>query len=276
MTFIIGEIGINHNGKLEIAKKIIKVAKDLGFDAVKFQKRSPDISTPDNQKNKLRETPWGVIKYLDYKKKIEFNKSEYDKIDKYCKKIKINWFASAWDLESLKFLDKYKLKFHKISSAMLTNYELLEEVAKRRKFTFISTGGANLNEISKAVKIFKKKKCKFTLMHSVSIYPCEDQMLNLGMIKKLKKIFKCNIGYSGHEASVTPSLIAVALGATALERHITIDRTLWGSDQSASLGPDGMRQLVQLVRKISTQIGDGNKKFIRLEKKKLSTMQYWK
>lgn len=276
MTFIIGEIGINHNGKLEIAKKIIKLAKDLGFDAVKFQKRNPDISTPENQKNKLRETPWGVIKYLDYKKKIEFGKSDYDKINNYCKKIKIDWFASAWDIDSLKFLDRYKLKYHKISSAMLTNYKLLEEVAKRRKFTFISTGGSNINEIKKTVKIFKKNKCKFTLMHSVSIYPCEDKMLNLSMIEILKKTFKCNVGYSGHEASVTPSLIAVALGANSLERHITIDRTLWGSDQSASLGPDGMRQLVQLVRKINTQIGDGKKKFIELEKKKLSPMKYWK
>jgi N-acetylneuraminate synthase len=275
MTHIIGEIGINHNGKISLAKKIIKLAKNSGFDSVKFQKRSPEISTPLSERDKLRNTPWGLIKYVDYKKKIEFGRKEYDEINSYCKKLDINWFASAWDIESLKFLDKYKLQFNKVASAMISNYKLLEEIAKRKKYTFISTGGADFNQIKKAIRIFKKYKCPYMIMHSVSIYPCKETMLNLKMISILKKKFKCSVGYSGHESSVTPSIVASCLGAEAIERHITIDRTLWGSDQSASLGPEGMEILSSSCKKVEACIGDGKKKFLRLEKKKLSSMIYW-
>jgi N-acetylneuraminate synthase len=275
MTHIIGEIGINHNGKISLAKKIIKLAKDSGFNSVKFQKRSPEISTPLLERDKLRDTPWGLIKYIDYKKKIEFGRKEYDEINSYCKKLGIKWFASAWDIESLKFLDKYKLRFNKVASAMISNYKLLEEIAKRKKYTFISTGGADFNQIKKAIRIFKRYKCPYMIMHSVSIYPCKETMLNLKMISILKKKFKCPVGYSGHESSVTPSIIACSLGAEAIERHITIDRTLWGSDQSASLGSEGMEILTSSCKKVKACIGDGTKKFLRLEKKKLSSMIYW-
>jgi N-acetylneuraminate synthase len=275
MTFIIGEIGINHNGSLNLAKKLIKIAKKFGFDSVKFQKRNPEITTPKKERTKLKETPWGVMTYLDYKKKIEFGRKEYDEINSYCKKINIKWFASAWDVNSLNFLDKYKLKYNKVASAMLTNIPLIQEIAKRKIYTFISTGGASIEMIKKVVEIFDKNKCSYLLMHSVSIYPCPDKMLNLQMIKVLRDKFKCPVGYSGHESSLTPSLVAVSLGAEAIERHITLDRTLWGSDQAASLGPDGMKDLVSLSKKIKIVIGDGVKRNLNKEKKKISQMIYW-
>lgn len=275
MTFIIGEIGINHNGSLHLAKKLITLAKATGFDAVKFQKRNPEITTPKKERDRLKETPWGLIKYLDYKKKIEFGRKEYDEINNFCRKLGITWFASAWDIDSLNFLDKYKLKYHKVASAMLTNFELIKEIAKRRVYTFISTGGGSINQIKKVVKIFRDYKCPHLLMHSVSIYPCSEEMLNLKMIKILKKNFKCPIGYSGHESSVSPSVIATALGAEVIERHITLDRTLWGTDQAASLGPNGMKELVSLCRNVESIIGDGTKKNLKQEKEKLSTMIYW-
>lgn len=275
MTFIIGEIGINHNGSLPLAKKLIKLAKETGFDAVKFQKRNPEITTPKKERDRLKETPWGLIKYLDYKKKIEFGRKEYDEINNFCRKLRITWFASAWDIDSLNFLDKYKFKYHKVASAMLTNFELIKEIAKRRIYTFISTGGASLNQIKKVIKIFHNYKCPHLLMHSVSIYPCSEEMLNLKMIQILKKKFKCPVGYSGHESSVSPSVIATALGAQVIERHITLDRTLWGTDQAASLGPNGMKELVSLCRNVELIIGDGTKKNLEQEKDKLSTMIYW-
>lgn len=273
--FLIGEVGINHNGSLKLAKDIILAAKKFGFDAVKFQKRNPDVSVPDNIKKELKNTPWGLMTYLDYKKKVEFNKKEYDEIDKYCKKIKIDWFASPWDLDSVKFLRQYKLKYNKVPSAMLTNYKLLEEIAKGRKITFISTGMSKMKDIKNAVNIFKKNKCKFILLHCVSTYPAQEKDLNLKMILTLKKQFKCDIGYSGHEKSVNPSLYAAVLGANYIERHITIDRTLWGTDQSASLEVNGMALLGELSSKINLILGDGKKKFLKDEKKKLETMKYW-
>jgi N-acetylneuraminate synthase len=275
MTYIIGEIGINHNGDIQNAKKLILLAKNLGFDAVKFQKRTPEISTPKTEIEKLRETPWGLIKYIDYKKKLELSRKDYDEINIFCKKLRFTWFASAWDIKSLIFLDKYKLKYQKIASAMLTNYKLIKEISKRKTYTFISTGGATFKEIQKVIHIFKKDNCPFELMHSVSIYPCENHMLNLEMLKILKKKFKCPVGYSGHESTVMPSILAVALGASSIERHITLDRTMWGSDQAASLGPEGMKMLVQDIRKIKLILGDGIKRNIELEKKKISTMIYW-
>lgn len=273
--FLIAEVGINHNGSLELAKKLIDLAKEFSFDAVKFQKRNPEVSTPENQKFKMRDTPWGYISYLDYKRKIEFGLKEYQEIDRYCKKKNIIWFASAWDVDSQKFIKKFRFKYNKIASSMLTNIELLKVVAKEQKHTFISTGMSNLRNIKECVKIFKSYKCKFTLMHCVSTYPCREEDLNLNMILKLKKIFNCPVGYSGHEASVSPSVIAAMLGAEVIERHITLNRSLWGTDQAASLSPEGIKILTTTLSKIPSILGDGKKKFLDSEKEVLAKFKYW-
>tara|TARA_B110000114_G_scaffold175816_1_gene205762 strand:+ start:30 stop:878 length:849 start_codon:yes stop_codon:yes gene_type:complete len=273
--FLIGEIGINHNGSIKLAKKLIELASDSGFDAVKFQKREPDISTPENQKNKLRQTPWGEMTYLAYKKKIEFGHKEFKEIDKFCKKKKIIWFASAWDIPSQQFLKEYNLKYNKIASAMLTNLDLLNKVADEKKFTLISTGMSTLKDIGNAIKIFKKKKCKYALMHCVSTYPCPVENLNLKMILTLKKRFKCEVGYSGHESSVSPSVIAYMLGARYIERHITLDRSMWGTDQSASLSENGMKNLSNILKKSPLVLGDGVKRLPKEEKEMLKKFKYW-
>lgn len=273
--FLIGEIGINHNGSLKIAKELILFAKKIGFDAVKFQKRTPEITTPKDKMNKPRETPWGIMTYLEYKKKIEFGKKEFDEIDKFCKKLNIIWFASPWDIPSNNFLNKYKLRYNKIASAMLTNLTLLNAVAKQKRFTFISTGMSKLSDVQTAIQIFKKHKCKFNLMHCVSAYPCSDENLNLKMIQVYKKKFKVDVGYSGHEKTVSPSLMAACLGATSIERHITLDRTMWGTDHAASLEKNGMKNLVNSIRRFEKIIGDGKKKFLQSEKDKLKECKYW-
>ena len=273
--FLIAEIGINHNGSLNLAKKLIDMAKDCGFDAVKFQKRNPDISTPEKQKQIISSTPWGEISYLKYKKKLEFNLTHYKEIDRYCKKRKIIWFASAWDTESQKFLRKFKFKYNKVASAMLTNHVLLKEIAKERKTTFISTGMSTYKDIAAAIKIFKMNKCKFILMHCVSTYPCPIENLNLNMIITLKNKFKCDVGYSGHESTVSPSIIAFLLGANYIERHITLDRSMWGTDQSASLSKTGMETLTSILKKAPYIVGDGVKVFSKEERKMLSKFKYW-
>ena len=274
-VFLIGEIGINHNGSLKIAKELILFAKKTGFDAVKFQKRTPEITTPKDKMNKPRETPWGTMTYLEYKKKIEFGKKEYDVIDKFCKKLNIIWFASPWDIPSNNFLNQYKLRYNKIASPMLTNLALLNAVAKQKRFTFISTGMSKLNDVQTAIQIFKKHKCKFNLMHCVSAYPCSDENLNLKMIQVYKKKFKVDVGYSGHEKSVAPSLMAACLGATSIERHITLDRTMWGTDHAASLEKNGMISFVNFIRRFEKIIGNGKKKFLQSEKDKLKENKYW-
>ena len=256
---LIAEIGINHNGSVKLAKKMIDLAKDCGFDFVKFQKRNPDISTPEIQKKILRNTPWGYITYLDYKKKIEFGYSEFKQINSYCKKKKIRWFASAWDLESQTFLKKFNLKYNKVASAMVTNLKLISKIAKEKKLTFISTGMSNMKDISNCLKIFKKEKCKFILMHCVSTYPCPPEKLNLRMIQTLRKKFKCEVGYSGHESDVSPTILAYFLGANYIERHITLDRTMWGTDQAASLAEPGMRSLSRILSKMPKVLGTGKK-----------------
>ena len=273
--FLIGEIGINHNGSLKNAKKLIDLAKDCGFNAVKFQKRNVDISTPENQKNKLRQTPWGEMTYLSYKKKIEFGKREFQEINKYCKRKKIIWFASPWDLDSVKFLKQFKLKYNKVASAMITNIKLLEAISKQKKMTFISTGMSHIEDIERCLKIFKKNKCKFILMHCVSTYPCPIENLNLNMIITLKKKFKCEVGYSGHESEVSPSLIAYFLGANYIERHITLDRSMWGTDQAASLSENGMKNLSTILNKTHKVLGNGIKKISSEEKKLLQKFKYW-
>ena len=273
--YLIAEIGINHNGSIKLAKKLIDLAKKYNFDAVKFQKRNPEISTPNIQKDQIRNTPWGTMTYLNYKKKIEFGIKQFNEIDKYCRKIKIEWFCSPWDIDSVKFLKKFKLKKNKIASAMITNLNLLEAVAKEKKFTLISTGMSSMKDISNAIKIFKKNKCKFALMHCVSTYPCPEEDLNLSMIKTLKNKFKCDVGYSGHESSVSPSIAAWVLGANYIERHITLDRSMYGTDQSASLSEQGMSQISNILFRMPNILGNGIKKITADEKKLIKKFKYW-
>jgi len=264
-TFIIAEIGINHNGDMKICKKLIDIAKTSGCDAVKFQKRTLNKVYTEEQLLSHRDSPWGNTTY-DQKKGLEFGLKEYKIIDSYCKKKKITWFASAWDLESQKFLNNFRLKFNKIASAMIVDKKFLDFVAKQKKHTFISTGMSNMKNISDAVKIFKKRKCSFELMHCVSTYPMKDDTANLNMINVLKKKFKCNVGYSGHENGLVISIAASAFGLSSLERHITLDRTMYGSDQSASIEPNGLTSLVSSVRKIEKALGNGKKVFLPEEK----------
>ena len=273
--FLIAEIGINHNGSIKIAKKLIDLAAKYNFDAVKFQKRNPDVSVPSSAKDKMRPTPWGDMTYLSYKKKIEFGIKEFKEIDRYCKKKKIHWFASPWDVESNNFLNKFNLKYNKVASAMLTNVPLLESISKSKRMTFISTGMSNLSDISRAIKIFKKNKCKFALMHCVSAYPCPVENLNLKNIITLKKKFKCEVGYSGHESSVSPTLMAYSLGANIIERHITLDRSMWGTDQSASLSEQGILNLTSTIRKLYLAYGDGKKKLTKNDRDLLKKFKYW-
>ena len=264
--FIIGEIGINHNGDMNICKKLIQVAKDSGCDAVKFQKRTLKNVYSKEQLESYRESPWGTTTY-EQKRGLELNENQYKQIDKFCKKLKIHWFASAWDIDSQKFLNKFKCKYNKIASAMIIDKKFLKYVASQKKYTFISTGMTNMKMIANAVNIFKKKKCPFELMHCVSTYPLDDEKANLKLINTLRKKFKCDVGYSGHESGLAISVAASALGITSLERHITLDRTMYGSDQAASIEPNGLKSLIDQVRKIEIALGDGKKTFSEEEKK---------
>jgi len=273
--FLIAEVGINHNGSIVTAKKIIDLAKKYNFDAVKFQKRNPDISVPADQKNVMRESPWGYISYLEYKKKIEFGKKEYNIIDKYCKMKKIEWFASPWDIDSVNFLKQFKCKYNKIASAMLTNINLLEAVAKEKKHTFISVGMSKEKDIIKAIKIFKKLRCKFTLMYTVSSYPANEEDLNLRSITYLKKKYKCEVGYSGHERTVSPSIMAYFLGANVIERHITLDRSMWGTDQASSLSEEGIKNLSEIIKKVPLIMGKETFSKNKSEMDLLKKFKYW-
>ena len=265
-TFIIAEIGINHNGDINIAKELIKKAKNSGIDAVKFQKRDINIVYTKEELNKNRESPFGSTN-REQKLALEFEKKEYDEIDKLCKELKIEWFASAWDINSLNFLKQYNLKYNKIASAMIVDEELLKEVAKEKKYTFISTGMSSYKEIDIAVKIFKEQKCDFELMHCVSQYPHEAKHASLNLINEIRLRYNCKVGYSGHEKSgLAVSYAAVALGATSIERHITIDRSMYGSDQSASLTIAAFSELVGGIRTIEQAIqGMKNKEILEIE-----------
>tara|TARA_B100000787_G_scaffold47612_1_gene34179 strand:+ start:52 stop:777 length:726 start_codon:yes stop_codon:yes gene_type:complete len=237
--YLIAEIGINHNGDINIAKQLIKNAKDCEFDAVKFQKRTINIVYDEKTLDTARESPWGTTT-RQQKLGLEFEKNEYDEINKYCKELNIDWFASAWDIKSLEFLDNYNLKYHKIASAMIVDNKFLNEVAKRNKHTFISTGMSTKEDIDNSIKIFKKNNCSFELMHCVSTYPMKIEDANLVTINQLKSEYNCNVGYSGHENGVVVSIAATMLGITSLERHITLDRIMYGSDQASSLELTGM------------------------------------
>jgi N-acetylneuraminate synthase len=264
--FVISEIGINHNGSLDIAKKMITVSKNAGADAVKFQKRTIDLVYSDEQLNKFRDSPWGKTE-RQQKEGLEFSFDEYSEIDKFCKNLKIEWFASAWDIKSLEFLDRFDLKFHKIASAMITDENFLNEVSKRKKYTFISTGMSDFKMIDRAVEIFKKNDCEFELMHCISAYPFDNQNANLNMIKILKDRYQCKVGYSGHEkGGKLISLASVCLGAISLERHITLDRTMYGSDQSASITPNTFKNLIKEIRILEKAvIGNTEKKILEME-----------
>ena len=272
--YLIAEIGINHNGSVAIAKKMIDAAKENNFDAVKFQKRDPDICVPEDQKYKMRDTPWGNITYLSYKKKIELNLNQLTILKNYAKKLKLDFSASCFDINSLNIVKKIN-NFNKVPSAMITNTVFLEHVAKQKKRTFISTGMCEMKDITRAVNIFKKNKCDYELMHCVSLYPCPEEKLNLQMIKTLRKKYKCKVGYSGHEPSVSPSFFAYMLGATSVERHITLDRSMWGTDQAASLSPDGMKMFGSIFNKIEKIFGDGIKRVPEEEKVMLQKFKYW-
>jgi N-acetylneuraminate synthase len=265
--FLIAEIGINHNGDMKITKELIDFAKAADFDAVKFQKRDINSVYTKEYLDSHRESPWGKTQ-RDQKEGLEFSESDYSEIDKYCKQKKINWFASAWDLKSQEFLKKFNSKYNKVASAMLGNFPLLNKIAEEKKHTFISTGMSTIEEIDKVVDLFRKKNCNFELMHCNSSYPMKDEEANLNCMKFLKDRYSCNVGYSGHENSlIGVSLIAATLGASSIERHITLDRTMYGSDQAASIEAKNLKNLSGILRKVNLILGDGIKKITTEEDK---------
>ena len=258
-VFIVAEIGINHNGSLDIAKKLIEGAKAAGCDAVKFQKRTPELCVPKDQWNIERDTPWGRMTYIDYRHKVEFTKDNYAEIDRFCKEKNIIWFASCWDEEAVDFIEQFDVPIYKTASASLTDNNLLLKHKKLNKPTIVSTGMSTMEEIEEAEKLFGGKN--ILIAHSTSSYPCPNQELNLKMITTLKEKYpSIPIGYSGHETGLAPTWAAVALGASFVERHITLDRAMWGSDQAASVEPNGFNRLVRNVRDIEVALGDGIKR----------------
>ena len=266
--YIIAEIGINHNGDMSIAKKLIDIAKVAGCDVVKFQKRNPDVCVPEHQKTIMRDTPWGRMTYLDYKYRVEFNQNQYDEIDIYCKEKDIKWSASPWDLDSLDFLNQYDIPFIKIPSALLTDLELIKESVKTGKKIIISTGMSTIEEIDNAVDTIKKvnAEAQYAILHCNSTYPAPNDELNLSCIKTLKDKYKCEVGYSGHEFGLTTTIASVCLGATIIERHITLDRTMWGTDQMCSVEPQGLIKLVRGIKELNKALGDGKKIVTETEK----------
>ena len=273
-VFVIAEIGINHNGDLSIAKQLIDMAKAIGCDAVKFQKRTIEIVYTKDVLDSPRESPWGTTQRAQ-KEGLEFGKAEYDEIDRYCRETGIEWFASAWDVPSQIFLRQFDLRYNKIASAMITHNDLLRTVAEERKPTFISTGMSTYEQIDAAVTIFKQYGCPFVLMHCVATYPAAEEELNLQMIHKLRERYKCPVGYSGHEASVSPSVIAAAMGAVAIERHITLDRAMYGSDQAASLEKAGLETMIAQICKLPRVLGTGVKSVSEGETMNAAKLRYW-
>tara|TARA_X000000368_G_scaffold405613_1_gene382934 strand:+ start:1182 stop:2039 length:858 start_codon:yes stop_codon:yes gene_type:complete len=248
-TFTIAEIGINHNGDVNIAKNLILKAKEAGFDSVKFQKRTVDLVYSKEILSQPRQSPWGSTN-REQKNGLELNLEEYKEIDSYCKELDIEWFASAWDIKSLEFLDQFNLKKNKVASAMIVDLNFLKEVAKRKKHTLISTGMSTMKNIDNAVKIFEDNNCSYELMHCVSTYPMKVEDANLITIKYLKEKYKCNVGYSGHEVDIAISIGALIYNISSLERHVTLDRSMYGSDQAASLEPNGMNILIKYLNVI--------------------------
>jgi N-acetylneuraminate synthase len=262
-TYVVAEIGINHNGDLDIAKQLIDAAVKAGADAVKFQKRTPELCVPDDQKKKKRETPWGYITYLDYRYRVEFEQEGYLEIDRYCRELGLDWFASVWDEPSVDFLENFEPVCYKIPSASLTDHNLLRQVRATGRPVILSTGMSTMEQIRASVGALGSDNLIIT--HATSTYPCEPEELNLSMIRTLQKEFDCPIGYSGHEVGLIPSVAAVALGACLVERHITLDRAMWGSDQAASVEPGGFERLVKYIRVTEQSMGDGIKQVYESE-----------
>jgi N-acetylneuraminate synthase len=257
-TFIVAEIGINHNGDLEIAKDLIRSAKHAGVDAVKFQKRTPELCVPPEQRNQMRETPWGYIPYIEYRQKVEFGEREYREIDQFCNELGITWFASVWDEEAVNFLEPFSPVCYKIPSASLTDHNLLKHVKKTGRPTILSTGMSTDEQIKAAVGVYGLDN--LVLAHATSTYPCDPEELNLRMIQTLRTQYSCPVGYSGHEVGLITTVVAISLGACMVERHITLDRAMWGGDQAASVEPGGLEKLVKYIRVTEQSLGDGIKK----------------
>jgi len=274
VPYLICDVGINHNGSITNAENIIRIAKNAGMDAIKMQKRTVDIVYTQEFLQSHRESPYGKTQG-DQKYALEFGEKEYDYLNSLCKDLDIDFFASAWDIDSLKFLRKYEMPYNKIASAMVTHNNFIHTVAEEGKNTFISTGMSTLDDIDDVVDVFEKKNTPFVLLHAVSKYPCEDSECNIAMISTLQARYSCQVGYSGHERGITPSVLAVAWGAVAIERHGTWDRTAYGSDQSASLEKHGMELLVRDCRGVNDIIGDGMKRILPEEKVCASKLRYW-
>jgi len=270
-AYIIAEIGINHNGDMDTAKQMILSAKETGADAVKFQKRTPELCVPEDQRDIMRETPWGYITYMAYREKMEFNHSEYTEIDRYCREIGIDWFVSVWDEASVDFIEEFDPICYKLPSASLTDHTLLRKVRETGKPMIISTGMSTMEQIEEAVKVVGLKD--LAILHSTSAYPCDPDELNLRMIPVLKNKFDCPIGYSGHEVGLIPSVVAVGLGANIVERHFTLDRAMWGSDQAASVEPGGFRKLVKYIRVTEMSLGDGVKHVYESERSSMKKLR---
>ncbi len=256
-TMVVAEIGINHNGSLDLAKQLIDVAVRNGVDAVKFQKRTPELCVPPDQRGQMRETPWGYITYLDYRYKTEFGEPEYTEINRYCQEKGVTWFSSVWDEPSVDFMQAFDPVCYKIPSASLTDHNLLRHLRKTGKPLILSTGMSTMEQIRSAVAVLGQENLMIT--HATSTYPCEPDELNLRMIQTLRDTFACPIGYSGHEVGLIPTVVAVAMGACLVERHITLDRAMWGSDQAASVEPGGVERLVKYIRVTEQSLGDGVK-----------------
>jgi N-acetylneuraminate synthase len=270
-TYVIAEIGINHNGSLDIAKRLIAVAKAIGCDAVKFQKRNPEKCVPADQRDQMRETPWGYISYMEYRHRVELGEDDFRQIDQYCREHNIAWFVSCWDTDSVDFIRAFRTPCIKIPSACLTDRELLEHYRSTTVPLILSTGMSTLDQIDAAVSILGTER--LLLAHCTSTYPCMNEELNLRMIPRLRELYPCPVGYSGHEVGLAPSLAAVALGACFVERHITLDRAMWGSDQAASVEPVGMGRLIKDIRTIEAAFGDGIKRVYESERKAASRLR---
>lgn len=270
-AYIVGEIGINHNGDIEVAKQLIDLAKWAGVDAVKFQKRTPELSVPADQKDKMRETPWGYVSYLDYRYKVEFGEKEYRQIEAHAKQKGMDWFVSVWDEGSVDFMEKFDTPTYKVPSASLTDKGLLTHLKKTGKPIVLSTGMSTMEQIKDSVSIMDMKNLMLT--HTTSTYPCEPEELNLKMIQTLRETFPCPVGYSGHEVGLVISAVAVAMGASLIERHITLDRAMWGSDQAASVEPGGLQRLVKYIRVTEQALGDGEKKVYESEQSSLKKLR---
>ncbi len=262
-TYIVAEIGINHNGEVENAKRLMDAARHAGVDAVKFQKRTPELATPVDQRNVMRETPWGYITYLDYRHRMEFGLEQYKEIDAYARKIGITWFVSVWDEPSVDFMEAFDPVTYKVPSAALTDHGLMKKLHSTGRPIILSTGMSTIDQIRSSVKLLDQDN--LVICHTTSAYPCEPEELNLRMIETLRKEYSCPIGYSGHEVGLIPSAVAVAFGACLVERHITLDRAMWGSDQAASVEPGGFERLVKYIRVTEQSLGDGVKKVYESE-----------